>query len=374
MAFPRATPAIPQARHARDRAIMVAHHLEARGIADPLVLAAMGEVPREAFVAESLKEFAYEDSALPLEAGQTISQPYIVARMIELLELAPGDKVLEVGAGSGYAAAVMGHIAGKVYAIERHQELAELAGTRLKALGYANVEIICADGTKGLPEQAPFNAILVSAGGPKVPGTLKQQLAIGGHLVIPVGRDIHQTLLLVHRIDKAEFEQENYGAVTFVPLIGAEGWVEAEQAKATKIDAETSGFADGMLVPSQRARVIRTKISNLIAEAAEPFGDLDELARFAERFAEKRVVLLGEATHGTAEFYDARGDDRDAGRQARLQHCCGRGGLAGRQSLRRLCARASAAKAAKDRLHPLPDLDMAQRSGRRLPRPLASYQ
>jgi protein-L-isoaspartate(D-aspartate) O-methyltransferase len=285
---------------------MVAHHLEARGIADPLVLAAMGEVPREAFVAESLKEFAYEDSALPLEAGQTISQPYIVARMIELLELAPGDKVLEVGAGSGYAAAVMGHIAGKVYAIERHQELAELAGTRLKALGYANVEIICADGTKGLPEQAPFNAILVSAGGPKVPGTLKQQLAIGGHLVIPVGRDIHQTLLLVHRIDKAEFEQENYGAVTFVPLIGAEGWVEAEQAKATKIDAETSGFADGMLVPSQRARVIRTKISNLIAEAAEPFGDLDELARFAERFAEKRVVLLGEATHGTAEFYDAR--------------------------------------------------------------------
>jgi protein-L-isoaspartate(D-aspartate) O-methyltransferase len=293
-------------RHARDRAIMVAYHLEARGIADPLVLAAIGEVPREAFVAEPLKEFAYEDSALPIEAGQTISQPYIVARMIELLELAPGDKVLEVGAGSGYAAAVISRIASKVYAIERHKELAELARARLKALGYDNIEIICADGTKGLPEQAPFNAILVSAGGPKVPETLKQQLAIGGRLVIPVGHDIHQMLLMLRRIDKDEFEQEDYGAVTFVPLIGAEGWVEPEQAKATKIDAKTSGFADGLLVPSQRARVIRSKISNLIAESAEPFGDLDELAALAERFADKRVVLLGEATHGTAEFYEAR--------------------------------------------------------------------
>jgi protein-L-isoaspartate(D-aspartate) O-methyltransferase len=292
--------------HARDRAIMVARHLEARGIVDPLVLAAMGEVPRETFVSEALKEFAYEDSALPIEAGQTISQPYIVARMIELLELAPGDKVLEVGAGSGYAATVMSRIASRVYAIERHKELADLARTRLKALGYANIEVICADGTKGLPDQAPFNAILVSAGGPRVPESLKQQLAIGGRLVIPVGRDIHQTLLLVRRIDQHEFEQEDYGAVTFVPLIGAEGWVQPEEAKATKIDAETSGFADGLLVPSQRARVIRSKISSLIAEAAEPFGDLDELAHLAERFADKRVVLLGEATHGTAEFYDAR--------------------------------------------------------------------
>jgi erythromycin esterase-like protein/protein-L-isoaspartate O-methyltransferase len=226
--------------------------------------------------------------------------------MIELLELTPGDRVLEVGAGSGYAAAVISRIASKVYAIERHKELAELARARLKALGYDNIEIICADGTKGLPEQAPFDAILVSAGGPKVPETLKQQLAIRGRLVIPVGHDIHQMLLLVRRIDKDEFEQEDYGAVTFVPLIGAEGWVEPEQAKATKIDAETSGFADGLLVPSQRARVIRSKISNLIAEAAEPFSDLGELAALAERFAGKRVVLLGEATHGTAEFYDAR--------------------------------------------------------------------
>ena len=134
---------------------MVARHLKARGISDPLVLAAMGKVPREAFVSEPLKEFAYEDSALPIEAGQTISQPYIVARMIELAEVQPGDKVLEVGAGSGYAAAVLSRIADKVYAIERHEELANQARARLKRLGYDNVEIICGDGTKGLPDQGP---------------------------------------------------------------------------------------------------------------------------------------------------------------------------------------------------------------------------
>jgi protein-L-isoaspartate(D-aspartate) O-methyltransferase len=256
--------------HVKDRTIMVLRHLAARGVADPLVLDAMGEVPREAFVSEALKEFAYEDSALPIEAGQTISQPYIVARMIELLELRPGDKVLEVGAGSGYAAAVLGKIASKVFAIERHKELAEQSGERLRRLGYNNVEIICGDGTKGLPDQAPFDAILVSAGGPKVPEALKRQLGIGGRLVIPVGRDIHQTLLRVIRTDEDSFEAEDFGAVTFVPLIGAEGWIEPGAAREeTKIDADTSGFADGLLVPSQRARTIRTRLSSLIAEAAE---------------------------------------------------------------------------------------------------------
>jgi protein-L-isoaspartate(D-aspartate) O-methyltransferase len=266
MALPNAKPAASQDKHARDRAIMVTHHLEARGIADPLVLAAMGEVPREAFVSEPLAAFAYEDSALPIEAGQTISQPYIVARMIELLELQPGDKVLEVGAGSGYAAAVVSRIASKVYAIERHAALADQARARLRRLGYTNAEIICADGTKGLPEQAPFDAILVSAGGPKVPETLKRQLAIGGRLVIPVGRDLHQTLLLVRRTDEDIFEEEDHGAVAFVPLIGEEGWVEPGLAKTeTQIDAETSGFADGLLIPAQRARAIRTKVTSLIA-------------------------------------------------------------------------------------------------------------
>ena len=293
--------------HARDRALMVARHLEARGITDPQVLTAMGRVPREAFVSDPLTEFAYEDSALPIEAGQTISQPYIVARMIELAELGPEDNVLEVGAGSGYAAAVTGQIAARVYAIERHEELADDARARVQRLGYENVKIICGDGTKGLPEHAPFDAIIVSAGGPRVPEALKQQLAVGGRLVIPVGRDIHQILLRVRRVSEDMFEQEDHGAVTFVPLIGEEGWGGPEKAKEeTQIDAETSGFANGLLIPSQRAKTIRTNLSHLIADVAEPFGDLDALACLSERFADRRVVLLGEATHGTAEFYDAR--------------------------------------------------------------------
>jgi protein-L-isoaspartate(D-aspartate) O-methyltransferase len=220
MAIPGAKLSEPADRHARDRAIMVLRHLQARGISDPLVLFAMGKVPREAFVPESLTEFAYEDSALPIEAGQTISQPYIVARMIELLELDPTDRVLEVGAGSGYAAAVLSRIASKVYSIERHEELAKQAKERLDRLGYDNVEIVWADGTLGYPQQAPFNAILVSAGGPKIPVTLKQQLAIGGRLVIPVGRDTHQTLYQVRRIDEDNFQEEDHGSVAFVPLIG----------------------------------------------------------------------------------------------------------------------------------------------------------
>src|SRR6185369_12803751 len=203
---------------------------------------------REAFIAEPLKEFAYEDSPLPIEAGQTISQPYIVARMLELAEVKPGDRVLEVGAGSGYAAAVLGRIADRVYAIERHELLADQARGRLKRLCYDNVEIICGDGTKGLPDKAPFDAIIVSAGGPQVPETLKQQLAIGGRLVIPVGRDIHQTLLRIRRTGEDSFEEEDFGAVAFVPLIGAEGWVEP--AKEAEIDAQSSGFAEGLLIPA----------------------------------------------------------------------------------------------------------------------------
>ncbi|HXG79728.1 MAG TPA: protein-L-isoaspartate(D-aspartate) O-methyltransferase [Methyloceanibacter sp.] len=297
----------PADRHARDREIMVRRHLLARGISDPLVLAAMGKVPREAFVPESLREFAYEDSALPIEAGQTISQPYIVARMIELLELKPTDRVLEVGAGSGYAAAVLSRIASKVYAIERHEELAKLAQARLQRLGYDNVEIICADGTLGYPQRSPFDAILVSAGGPRIPDALKRQLKVGGRLVIPVGRDIHQTLFLVRRTDGDNFEEEDHGAVAFVPLIGAEGWGGPEKKpEAAAADAQPSGFANGLLVPATRAKAIRSRVSRLIAEAAAPFADLGECAQLAERFAQCRVVLLGEATHGTAEFYDAR--------------------------------------------------------------------
>jgi protein-L-isoaspartate(D-aspartate) O-methyltransferase len=292
----------------RDRAFMVARHLKARGIEDPLLLTAMGTVPRETFVAERLQEFAYEDSALPIEAGQTISQPYIVARMLELAEIKPGDKVLEVGAGSGYAAAVISRMANKVFAIERHEELGKLARARLKRLGYANAQIIIADGTKGLSEEAPFQAIIVAAGGPNVPEALKQQLAIGGRLIIPVGPFGLQTLIRVRRTGSDSFEEGDFGAVVFVPLIGEQGWIEPEleQATAPQLEAEPSGFAAGLLLPAKRALTIRSRVSQLMAEAAEPFGDLHELSDLAERFSDHRVVLLGEATHGTAEFYQAR--------------------------------------------------------------------
>ena len=251
---------------------------------------------------------SYEDSALPIEAGQTISQPYIVARMLELAEIKPGDKVLEVGAGSGYAAAVMSRMANKVFAIERHEELAKLARARLKRLGYANAEIIVADGTKGLPEEAPFQAIIVSAGGPQVPEALKQQLAIGGRLIIPIGPFGFQTLMRVRRTGKDSFEEEDFGAVAFVPLIGEEGWAEPERerVKEAQVDAEPSGFAAGLLLPAKRALTIQNRVSRLMAETAEPFGDLHELCDLVERFSDRRVVLLGEATHGTAEFYQAR--------------------------------------------------------------------
>ena len=285
---------------------MVERHLKARGIDDPLLLEAMGTVPRETFVPEHLQEFVYEDSALPIESGQTISQPYIVARMIELAEIKPGDKVLEVGAGSGYAAAVMSRMANKVFAIERHEELAKLAAARLKRLGYANAEIICADGTKGLAEEAPFQAIIVSAGGPHVPEALKQQLAIGGRLIVPVGEFGFQTLIRVRRTGEDSFEEEDFGAVAFVPLIGEEGWAEPEREGKAKLDAEPSGYATGLLVPAKRALTIHNRVSKLMAEAAEPFGDLHELCDLVERFSDRRVVMLGEATHGTAEFYQAR--------------------------------------------------------------------
>src|SRR3990170_8331750 len=163
-----------------DRRRMVERQLTARGIGNPHVLAAMGEVPRERFVPERLREFAYEDGPLPIGEEQTISQPYIVALMIEAADVSPGDRVLEVGAGSGYAAAVMSRIADKVYAIERHEPLALSAQERISELGYDNLEIIAGDGSLGLPGKAPFDAILVAAGGDKVPEPLKQQLAIGG--------------------------------------------------------------------------------------------------------------------------------------------------------------------------------------------------
>jgi protein-L-isoaspartate(D-aspartate) O-methyltransferase len=210
------------------REAMVRRQIAARGIRDPHLLKAMREVPREAFVPPALAGQAYEDMPLPIEAGQTISQPYIVALMIESAGMRPGGKALEIGAGSGYAAAVMGRIADHVIAIERHAELAALAEARLWRLGYGNVRIVHGDGSAGMPDEAPFDAILAAASGSHVPEALKRQLAIGGTLVMPIGEPgAVQSLVAVTRTGEEAYRTEDLGAVRFVPLIGEEGWNEA---------------------------------------------------------------------------------------------------------------------------------------------------
>ncbi len=204
---------------------MVQHQIAARGVADPFTLEAMRRIPREEFVAAPLREFAYEDSPLPIEAGQTISQPYIVALMIAEAQIRPGERVLEIGTGSGYAAAVMATIAAKVYAIERVPELAALARHRFARLGYDNIEVVTGDGTRGWPESAPFDAILAAAAGPDVPDVLLQQLSPGGRLVMPIGSPREQQrLVLVTRTGNDRFVQKKLGIVRFVPLIGEHGW------------------------------------------------------------------------------------------------------------------------------------------------------
>jgi protein-L-isoaspartate(D-aspartate) O-methyltransferase len=209
------------------REAMVEKQIAARGLHDGPLLAAMREVPREAFVPQAVRELAYEDGPLPIEAGQTISQPYIVALMIAAAGVAPGDQVLEIGAGSGYAAAVLSRIAGDVVAIERHGELADLAAARLAALGYANVRIVTGDGSAGWPDGAPYDAILAAASGRHLPEPLKRQLKVGGALVMPIGAPGEmQSLFRVTRRAEEEWEQENLGPVRFVPLIGTEGWQE----------------------------------------------------------------------------------------------------------------------------------------------------
>jgi len=207
------------------RESMVSRQIAARGVHDLAILEAMRQVPRECFVDEAMQEYAYEDAPLPIAAGQTISQPYIVARMIELARIAHGDRVLEIGAGSGYAAAVMAQIAERVFTIDRVGQLADLARRRFVALGYDNIEVRTGDGTGGWPQEAPFDAILASAGGPEVPDVLRMQLAIGGRLVMPVGQSLHhQQLVRVTRVDEVTFEEQWTDHVAFVPLIGTYGW------------------------------------------------------------------------------------------------------------------------------------------------------
>jgi protein-L-isoaspartate(D-aspartate) O-methyltransferase len=267
-----------------EREAMVRHQLRVRGVSDERVLEAMASVPRERFVPHGLAEFAYADTPLPIESGQTISQPYIVAVMAEALELEPDSRVLEIGAGSGYAAAILSRLAGEVYTIERHEDLARLAADRLRRVGYDNVVVRHGDGRLGWPEKAPFDAIVVTAGGETVPQPLLEQLAIGGRLVIPVGEAWRgMALTRITRTSETEYDQEDLGPVQFVPLLpGTVG----TPAGVTSDDA----------------------LAHAIAAAAEPVASIDrvDLAAILERIGDARLVLIGEASHGTSEFYRMR--------------------------------------------------------------------
>ena len=193
-------------------------------IHDAKVLDAMRRMPRHLFVPEALKAQAYKDNALPIAANQTISQPFIVARMTELLEANEQSRILEIGAGSGYQTAILAMLAGRVCAIERIEGLAKEASERLRRIGFQNVVLRCADGTNGWETYAPFDGILVAAGGPVVPEPLLKQLKIGGRLVIPIGHDTKtQNLIRITRGEKG-FHREDFGACAFVPLIGEHGW------------------------------------------------------------------------------------------------------------------------------------------------------
>ncbi|HET9459800.1 MAG TPA: protein-L-isoaspartate(D-aspartate) O-methyltransferase [Sphingomicrobium sp.] len=210
---------------AAEREAMVERQIASRGITDPKILEAFRAVPREEFLSEDYRDLAYGDHPLPIEAGQTISQPYIVALMIKAAEVKPGDKVLEVGAGSGYAAAVISRIASEVIAIERQSELVEVASERMRRLGYDNVRIVEGDGTRGWPDEAPFDAILAAASGSHVPPPWVEQLAEGGRIVMPVGDPGWvQKLVKVTKGPAGNLITEDLGAVRFVPLIGEEGW------------------------------------------------------------------------------------------------------------------------------------------------------
>ena len=276
------------------RTLMVERQLVARGIRDQRVLDAMRSVPREVFVDPGHEDQAYDDGPLPIGQGQTISQPYIVALMIEAAALRPGDRVLEIGTGSGYAAAIIAEIADEVHTVERHPTLAETAQERLAKSGYSSIEVHVGDGTLGWKPAAPFDAILVAAGGPTVPEALKAQLEVGGRLVIPVG-DVRasegQSLLEITRSGRETWEQERVSSVRFVPLIGSQGWTE-----------------DGRRAATSRVPAPDRSLPEMMAETVEPLPDFEEPAfgQAFDRWADRRVVLLGEASHGTSEFYRAR--------------------------------------------------------------------
>ena len=277
----------PDLDELRDR--MVATQIAARGIENARVLAAMRRVPRHLFVEPQLAEFAYDDAPLPIGEGQTISQPFMVALMVEAAEIEPGMRVLDVGTGSGYAAAVAAELGAEVYSVERQPTLARAAARRLEELGYQGVRVRDGDGTLGWPEAAPFDAILVAAGSPDIPDPLKRQLKIGGRLIVPVGADADRQLLLrVRRTGEHSFDEEDLGDAVFVPLIGAAGWGD-DRSRLRRRETK----------PSQPVEHIR--------DAAERLpSDDGEFGRLFDRFAGAKIVLIGEASHGTSEFYSTR--------------------------------------------------------------------
>ncbi|MEB2489279.1 protein-L-isoaspartate(D-aspartate) O-methyltransferase [Burkholderia multivorans] len=289
------------------RGQMVERQIAARGVRDPHVLDAMRTVARHRFVPAELAEFAYSDTPLPLADDQTISQPIVVARMLEAATLSPTDRVLDVGTGSGYAAAVASHIVAHVDSIERHASLAASAQRTLAENGFGNVDVHHADGTLGWPARAPFDAIVAAAGGPDVPRAWREQLAIGGRIVMPIGdeRDA-QRLVRITRTSATQFEHEDLGAVRFVPLIGEQGWPEHDTAR----DDDTAQAAHGVEHDAHAPYVAAppTPLARTIARAARPLPEPED-PTFADAFdhlADKRIVLLGECSHGTSEFYRAR--------------------------------------------------------------------
>ncbi len=224
------------------RAAMVAEQLQRRGIVDERVLDAMGRLPREAFLDPERRAVAYEDSPLPVGAGQTISQPFIVARMSELLAVEAGDRILDIGTGSGYQAAVLALLGARVVSIERHEVLAGSARERLQALGLGeSIEIRVGDGSRGAADGAPWDGIVVGAAAPSVPDALREQLAIGGRLVIPVGPRDRQELLWIERSGPSDWIERSDGACIFVPLIGEAGFRDAGDPKG---DGGEAGSAE----------------------------------------------------------------------------------------------------------------------------------
>ena len=283
---------------ARLRWDMVSHQIFTRGVRDERVLSAMRLIPRHEFLPQHLRPLAYADQPVPIAEGLTLPQPYVVAYMIEALGLKGGEKVLEIGAGTGYAAAVLARIAGQVYIIERNGQQAETAASRLADLDVQNVHFRHDTGTKGWVEEAPFDAILVAAGAPFVPETLKSQLATGGRMVVPIGTDPRaQELVRVTRLPKGQFAQEDLADLRFVPLIGNQGW-EGEPP------VPDMGTARIMPAPS----ISTPTLPHLITRHAEVFDSVEtaDLTPMLDRIGTRSVVLIGESSHGTAEFYRFR--------------------------------------------------------------------